>query len=68
MKSTQMIIALVLLVAGAGLAYWGYDTSQQVGNQLIKAFGNSTSDKVIAAYTGAAACILVGLFLLVRKK
>lgn len=64
----QMIIALVLLVAGAGLAYWGYDMSQNVGNQLVKALGNSTSDKVIAAYTGAAACIVVGFFLLVRGK
>lgn len=66
--SNNKLIGIVLLVVGAGLAWWGYDMSQSVGNQLTQAFNNSTKKEVIFAYVGAAACIVAGLFLAVRSK
>lgn len=67
-KQAITIIALLLLVAGAGLAYWGYDTANQPGFELLKQIDESRRNKVVGAYTGAGACVLVGLYLLLFYK
>ena len=63
----KRIIGLVLVVLGAGLAFWGYRMSGSIGSQLSKAFSGSPGDKVMACYIGGAVSFVVGLFLLLRK-
>jgi hypothetical protein len=65
--STKKVIGIVLAVAGAGLAYWGYRLSGGVGSQLNQAFAGSPTDKVMAFYIGGAVSLAVGLFLLLKK-
>ncbi len=62
------IIALVLLVVGVGLAFWGYQISGSVSSQLSKTLTGSFSDKVMILYISGAACIAVGAYLFVSKK
>lgn len=66
--SNNKIIAIVLLIVGVGLAWWGYDMSQSVGNQLAETFNNATKKEVVFAYIGAIACVVAGLFMIMRSK
>ncbi len=63
----QKIIAIVLLVVGAGLAFWGYQMSGSVASQFSKTLTGSFTDKVMLRYIAGAACFAVGLFLLKKK-
>jgi hypothetical protein len=64
---TMVILGIILLVVGIGLAYWGYQMSDSLGSQLNSAFNGSPTDKVIMFYIGGAVSFVVGLYLLVRK-
>ena len=64
---TKKIAGIVLLVLGAGLAYWGYRLSGGLGSQLNQAFSGSPTDKVMMFYIGGAVSFAVGLFLTLRK-
>ena len=63
----KKIAGIVLVVLGAGLAFWAYRMSESIGSQLNQAFSGSPGDKVMAFYIGGAASFLVGLFLLIKK-
>ena len=65
--ATNKIVGIILVVVGAGLAFWGYRMSSSIGSQLSQAFSGSPSDKVMAFYIGGAACLVVGLFLAIKK-
>jgi len=65
--STMKIIGIILVVLGAGLAFWGYRLSGGFGAQVTQAFSGSPADKVMAFYIGGAASLVVGLFLLFKK-
>lgn len=64
---TNKIVGIILVVVGAGLAFWGYRMSGSVGSQLSQAFSGSPGDKVMAFYIGGAVCLVVGLFLAIKK-
>lgn len=64
---TMKIVAIVLVVVGLGLAFWGYRLSGGVGAQISQAVSGSPTDKIMAFYIGGAASFLVGLFLLFKK-
>jgi hypothetical protein len=66
-QNTIKIIALVLLVVGAGLAFWGYQLSGSISAQFSKAVTGSEGDKVMMLYITGAASFIVGLFLLLKK-
>jgi len=68
-KNTQIAKAagIVLVIAGAGLAYWGYQMSGSVGAQLRQAFAGSHSDDIMIRYIAGAASFAAGLFLLLKK-
>lgn len=69
-KSSQAAtkaVGIILVVAGIGLAYWGYQMSQSVGSQLRHAFSGSHSNEVMIRYVAGAASFVVGLFLFVKK-
>lgn len=65
--SATRIIGLVLLVAGLGLAFWGYQLAGSVGSKITQAFTGSATDKVMTFYIGGAASFIVGLYLFFNK-
>ena len=60
-------IGLALLVAGIGLAAWGYQMSDSIQSQLSEAVTGSVSDPVMTRYIAGAACAVVGAFLFFRR-
>ena len=61
------IIGIVLLVAGLGLAYWGYQESGGLGSQVNELMQGSPSDNVMIKYIAGAVCAAAGVFLVMRK-
>lgn len=66
-KTMMRMIGLVLLVGGAGLAYWGYQMSHSLASNFTRAFTGSLPDAVMYRYIGGAICGVAGLFLLLKK-
>ena len=66
-KSQTTLFSLVLIIAGVGLLYWGYDLSQSIGGQLNKAFSGSESNDTVMAYIGGGVALLLGLYLQFKK-
>ncbi|HWJ01840.1 MAG TPA: DUF3185 family protein [Burkholderiales bacterium] len=61
------IVAIVLVVLGIGLAFWGYRLSGGFGAQLSQAVTGSPTDRIMAFYIGGAVSLAVGLYLLFKK-
>lgn len=61
------LIGIIALVAGAGLGYWGYQKSSGLESQLSSAITGSQSDNVMLLYIGAAVCVVIGIFFMIRK-
>jgi len=59
-------LGLVLLVGGAGAAWWGYQMSGALASQLSKSLTGSLPDPVMYRYVGGAASAVAGLFLLMK--
>jgi hypothetical protein len=66
-KSSKKLTSLLLIVVGAGLGLWGYQKSGGLGSQLSNVLTGSHSDNVMYLYIGGAACIVVGLYLYLKK-
>lgn len=66
-KTLIRVIGLILLVGGAGLAYWGHQMSGSLAAQLSKNLTGALPDAVMYRYIGGAIASVVGLFLLIRK-
>lgn len=62
------LIGLILVVAGAGLLYWGYSESQSMSSQVSEAFSGSPLDKVMYKYIGGAVALVAGIYLFFRKR
>jgi hypothetical protein len=62
------ILGIVLVVAGIGLAIWGFQMSGSFGSQVSRAVTGSDTDQVMALYIGGAASLVVGLYLLLIRK
>ena len=63
----QKIVAIVLVVLGIGLAFWGYRLSGGLGAQVSQAVTGSPTDKIMAFYIGGAVSLAVGLYMLFKK-
>ena len=63
----KSIGGIVLLVVGAGLAYWGYQEASSLGSQLNEAISGSPSDKVMIKYIAGAASAAAGIVLLTKN-
>ena len=61
------MLGLVLLVGGAGLAFWGYQMSGSLAAQLSKTVTGALPDAVMYRYIGGAVSCVAGLFLLARR-
>ena len=66
-SDTNKIIAIVLIVLGVGLAFWGYQQSGSLGSQLNEVVSGSPSDNVMMFYIGGVVSFAVGMFLLLKK-
>ena len=58
----KRIGGIVLVLAGLGVAYTGYQMSQSVGNQLSETFKGSPTDSVMIRYVGGAILAALGGF------
>ena len=66
-KTMMRVAGLVLLVGGAGFAYWGYQMSHSFVSNISRAFTGSLPDGVMYRYIGGAISGVAGLFLLAKK-
>lgn len=66
--STQRILGVALLIAGAILLYFGYQSTETVGEKLIEGFTGRYSDGTIAYLTGGAVAGVLGIGLLLSVK
>jgi hypothetical protein len=60
-------LALALLAAGAGLAFWGFQKSEGLQSQVSSVLTGSHTDNVMMLYIGAAVCAVLGVFLLFKN-
>jgi H+/gluconate symporter-like permease len=58
---------IVLIVIGAGLAFWGTQKSEGLKSQLSSVVTGSHSDNVMILYIAAAVCVVLGAYFLVRR-
>jgi len=65
--TTMKITGIILVVAGLGLAVWGYQLSGSVGSQITQAVTGSDTDKVMTLYITGAVSFVVGIYLLIKK-
>jgi hypothetical protein len=61
------VLGLILLVAGLGIAFWGYQMSGSVAAKFSRALNGSLPDAVMYRYIGGAVSAVAGLFLLLKK-
>lgn len=65
--STMKIVGIILMVAGAGLALWGYQLSGSIGSQITEAVTGADTDRVMTFYITGAASFVVGLYLFAKN-
>jgi len=65
--SAAAIIGIVLVVAGLGLAFWGYQLSGSFTSQITEVVTGSETDKVMTLYIGGAVSLVVGAYMLIRS-
>lgn len=66
-QTPMIIVGLVLLVGGIGLAFWGYQMSQSVASHFSRALTGALPDAVMYRYIGGAISAAIGLFLLIKR-
>ena len=66
-KSSFKPISFILILAGIGLFFWGFQMSDSVTSQFSRAFTGSDTDKVMMFYIGGIASFVIGLYLLFKK-
>lgn len=60
--SNSKIIGIILLIAGAGLLFWGYDIYNSTGSQIGRAIGGDAPAKAYGMFVGGAICVVLGIF------
>jgi hypothetical protein len=60
-------IGFILLIAGAGIAFWGYQMSGSAGSQIGAALSGSPTDEVMYRYVGGGLIAAIGALLATRK-
>ncbi len=64
----KKVIAIVLLVLGVALFFWGYNMSQSTGEQIAQKLTGSFSDKATWLMIGGGVSALLGVLQLVMGK
>jgi hypothetical protein len=65
---SSKLIGVVLLVIGMALLYFGYQSTQSVGNQLTETLTGRFTDETMWYLIGGAAAAAAGAFLALFKK
>ncbi|MFV8570294.1 DUF3185 family protein [Marinobacter sp. SBS5] len=65
---SSKLIGIVMLVVGIILLYFGYQSTQSVGNQLTEAVSGRFTDETMWYLIGGAAITVAGAFLTFLKK
>lgn len=55
------IIGIILVIAGAALAVWGYNIYDAASSQVTRALSGETPIEAWAGMVGGVICVLVGL-------
>lgn len=55
------IIGIILVIAGAALAVWGYNIYDAASSQVTRALSGETPIEAWAGMVGGIVCVLVGL-------
>jgi Protein of unknown function (DUF3185) len=61
------IIGLVMLVAGLGLAFWGWEMSETFGSAVSSRLSGSMPDEVMYRYVGGGILAAVGTLLVMKN-
>lgn len=64
----QKLVGVVLLVVGAILLYFGYQSSQSVGGQITESLTGRFTDETMWFLVGGAAAVAAGGFMALFKK
>lgn len=67
-KTLAKALGLFLVIGGIGLFYWGYQSTETVGSQIMEKVSGSYSDKEMGLFIGGIASFIVGLFLFFKSK
>lgn len=67
MKDTKLI-GLICIVAGAILLYFGWQSSQSIGDQLTESLTGRFTDDTLFFIIGGAVAVVVGLYLSLRGR
>ena len=65
--STNKILAIVLLLVGAALLYWGLDASDSFASEVSKTVQGAPTDKSIGLMVAGGVSALLGVFFLMRR-
>ena len=55
------IIAVVLIIVGVALAYWGYNVYDSASSQFSRAFSGDSPVKAWGGMIGGVVCVLLGI-------
>ena len=61
------LLSIIFIVAGLGLIFMGYQTSQEMGSQISHAFSGDLSAKTIGFYVAGGVMLLVGVKMNLKK-
>ncbi len=65
---SSKLIGVILLVVGLALLYFGYQSTQSVGNQVIETVTGRFTDETMWYLIGGAAASAAGAFLLFFRR
>ncbi|WP_150276824.1 DUF3185 family protein [Halopseudomonas salina] len=65
---TQQIMGIALLVAGLIMLFFGWQSSQSVGEQLVETVTGRYTDNTMWYFIGGAVASVVGICLLAIRK
>ena len=54
-------IAIILVIVGVALAYWGYSIYDSAGSQVSRALSGDSPIKAWGGMIGGAICIAIGI-------
>ena len=63
---SRRLTGVILLAIAAGLAWYGYDSSQALASKLSQVLTGGPTDRVLMFYAGAAVSALLGVVQLSR--
>jgi drug/metabolite transporter (DMT)-like permease len=68
MMKDNKLTGLILIVVGALLLFFGWQSSESLGDQLTESLTGRFTDQTMFYIIGGAVCLAAGLYLNVRRK